>query len=163
MYTPFEQLSNQSKIWIYASQIPFSETQKEIISNELKIFIDQWQAHGEELKASYEIKHNHFIIIGVDEDHHAPSGCSIDKSVQIIKSIEAKLNMDLTNRLVAYLWLEPNVQPILAFKIPSQIQEGALLVDTKVFDNSITALEKYKKEWIKDAHETWLNRYFLVV
>ena len=163
MHVPFEQLSIHSKVWIYASQAPLTNEQSSIISEELKLFTDAWQAHGVALKASYEIKHNHFIVIGVDESHHSPSGCSIDKSVQVIKSIESQLKIDLMNRLVVYVLENNAVKTYAAGKLSSVIQEGLLHIDSQVFDNTITSLEKYKTEWLKPAQETWLQRYFTLV
>lgn len=163
MHVPFEQLSNKSKVWIYASQTPFTSEQQSLISSELKLFTDVWQAHGVELKASYEIKHNHFIIIGVDESHHAPSGCSIDKSVQVIKSIESQLKIDLMNRLVVYVLENNSVKTYSSGKLSSAVHEGLLNVDSQVFDNTITSIDTYKNEWIKPAQETWLQRYFSLV
>lgn len=163
MHVPFEQLSNESKVWIYASQVAFTNEQIAIISNELMQFTDSWQAHGVELRASYEINHNHFIVIGVDESHHAPSGCSIDKSVQVIKSIESQLGIDLMNRLVVYVWANGSVKTYAAGKLASAIQEGLLNIDSQVFDNTITSFEKYKNEWLKPAQDTWLHRYFTLV
>ena len=163
MHVPFDQLSIHSKVWIYASQAPFTEEQTSIISSTLKLFTDAWQAHGVELKASYEIKHNHFIVIGVDESHQAPSGCSIDKSVQVIKSIESQLKVDLMDRLVVYVLANNSVQTFLSSSLSKAIEEGLLTVDSQVFDNTITLVEKYQNEWIKPAHKTWLHRYFTLV
>ncbi|HSY60614.1 MAG TPA: hypothetical protein VK796_02010 [Cytophaga sp.] len=163
MHVPFEQLSIHSKVWIYASQTPFTDEQISIISNELKLFTDVWQAHGAELKASYEIKYGHFIVIGVDESHHAPSGCSIDKSIQVIKSIESQLKVDLMNRLVVYVLENNTIKTYSTSKLSSAIQEGILNTESQVFDNTITSFEKYKNEWLKPAQETWLHRYFTLV
>lgn len=163
MHIPFDQLSNQSKVWIYASQAPLTGVQIAIISKELAAFTNDWQAHGVELKASYEIRYNHFIVIGVDESHHAPSGCSIDKSVQVIKNIESQLGIDLMNRMVVYVLINNSVKTYAANKLPSAIHEGTLHIDSQVFDNTITSLEKYKNEWLKPAQATWLHRYFSLV
>lgn len=163
MHIPFDQLSNQSKVWIYASQAPLTNEQTAIISKELMAFTNDWQAHGVELKASYEIKHNHFVVIGVDESHHTPSGCSIDKSVQVIKNIESQLGIDLMNRMVVYVLADDSVKTYAVNKLPSAIQDGVLHVDSQVFDNTITSLEKYRNEWLKPAQETWLHRYFSLV
>ncbi|WP_018343328.1 hypothetical protein [Cytophaga aurantiaca] len=163
MHVPFDQLSIHSKVWIYASQVPFTSEQIAIISKELDRFTDSWQAHGADLKASYEIKHNHFIVIGVDETHHTPSGCSIDKSVQVIKNIESQLNIDLMNRLVVYVLTNGVVNTYAAGKLSSAIQDGLLHVDSQVFDNTITSFSNYQNEWLKPAQETWLHRYFTLV
>ena len=163
MLVPFEQLSDQSKVWIYANPNPFTQAQIEVITKELTVFTQTWQAHGAELKASFEIKYNHFIVIAVDEDHHAPSGCSIDKSVQIIKNIESNLQIDLMNRLVVYVLVNNDVHVIPSKDIPLTIDNGLLQSDSQVFDNTITSVSKYRKQWITPAQSTWLNRYFSLV
>jgi hypothetical protein len=163
MLVPFEQLSDQSKVWIYATQAPFTRDQIDCITHELKAFTANWQAHGADLKASFEIKYNHFIVIGVDEEHHAPSGCSIDKSVQVIKNIESKLNIDLMNRMVVYVLEGDSVQIIKSKDIPAAIESGSLHTDSQVFDNTITGMVKYRTHWISSAQSTWLNRYFTLV
>jgi hypothetical protein len=163
MYIPFNQLSNQSKVWIYASEKRLTAEQCALISIELKYFTDVWQAHGVDLKASFLIQQNHFIIIGVDETHHAPSGCSIDKSVQVIKSIESKLNIDLMNRMIVYFLSNNQVESIRANDISKSIKDGVINIDSQIFDNTITSMESYQKAWLKPAKETWLNRYFVYV
>jgi hypothetical protein len=163
MHIPFNQLSTESKVWIYASKTPLSDNQQKDISEILRHFTDMWQAHGAELKASFEIKHNHFIVIGVDELHHAPSGCSIDKSVQVIKDIESQFNIKLMDRMVVYV-LEGDLIKVLPInKISSAIQDGELIAESQVFDNTITSMVGYKKEWVKQAQNTWLHRYFILV
>ena len=102
-------------------------------------------------------------MIGVDETHHAPSGCSIDKSVQVIKSIESQLKVDLMNRLVVYVLADDLVKTFSSNTLSKAIQDGLLNIDSQVFDNTITLFEKYQNEWLKPAQETWLQRYFTLV
>jgi hypothetical protein len=163
MNIPFNQLSTASKVWIYASKAPLSNNQQKDISEILRAFTDTWQAHGVELKASFEIKYNHFIVIGVDELHHAPSGCSIDKSVQIIKNIESQFQINLMDRMVVYVWENNSIKTLPINKITIAIQDGDLAAENQVFDNTITSMDAYKKEWIKQAQNTWLHRYFILV
>lgn len=49
--------------------------------------LNQWAAHGQALLASSKVIDNRFIIIGVDEGFHVPSGCSIDASVRSLQEI----------------------------------------------------------------------------
>ena len=46
MYVPFENLPEDSKIWIYQSNRKFSEEEITEIENELKTFLENWSAHG---------------------------------------------------------------------------------------------------------------------
>ena len=88
MYVPFENLPLESKIWIYQSNRKFTEEEFALIENDLKTFIDSWAAHGTGLEASYLLKYNRFIILAVNQEVQMATGCSIDKSVEFIQSIE---------------------------------------------------------------------------
>jgi hypothetical protein len=160
MHIPFDNLSDQSRVWIYASQTPFSQKQTEFISEALMAFTEDWQAHGTPLKASYTISHNQFIIIGVDESHHSPSGCSIDKSVQIIKNIESELGIDLMNRMAVYMLKDNMVHTAMPKDLGELITANILTPDSQVFDNTITSCKSFRGNWIKKAKETWIQRYF---
>jgi hypothetical protein len=160
MIVPFEQLSPSSRLWIYSSKTAFSEEQKHIIKEELESFIVTWEAHGASLKASYKIEHEHFIILAVDENYHEASGCSIDKSVQVIRNIESRAKVDLMDRLAIFVWDNNNVRVLNAGGIKEMIKSNLLTSDTQVFDNSITNLNDYQYLRLKSAGNTWLKRYF---
>jgi hypothetical protein len=44
--------------------------------------------HGTSLESSYQLKYNRFIILAVNQDVQAATGCSIDSSVEFIQSLE---------------------------------------------------------------------------
>jgi len=99
MLVNFDSLEDTSKIWIYQSNREFSEKEVAEIKINLENFIGAWKRHGDDLKASYQIKYNQFIVIAVDENYNEVSGCSIDASVNLIKQFEQKFAIDLTNKL----------------------------------------------------------------
>ena len=90
MYIPFENLPEESKIWIYPSNRKFSEQEVAAIETDLKLFLDSWDSHGTGLESSYQIKYNRFILLAVNQEVQTASGCSIDKSVQFIQQLEQK-------------------------------------------------------------------------
>jgi hypothetical protein len=47
-------------------------------------------AYGTSLESSYQLKYNRFIILAVNQDVQAATGCSIDSSVEFIQSLEQK-------------------------------------------------------------------------
>ena len=90
MYLPFDSLPEESKIWIYQSNRKFSDDEISQIDEDLKLFIDNWSAHGTPLNASYQLKYNRFIILAVNQENQIATGCSIDASVQFIQKLEQK-------------------------------------------------------------------------
>ena len=99
MYIPFENLPEESKIWIYQSSRKFSDDEVSEIDKDLIEFITNWSAHGISLEASFQIKHNRFIIIAVNQEVQQATGCSIDKSVEFIQSLEQKYSVDLLDKM----------------------------------------------------------------
>jgi hypothetical protein len=82
MYVPFENLPEESKIWVYQSNRKFSDTEFSEIESAFS-FLENWAAHN---KFSFLLsaKYNRFIILAVDQDVQSATGCSIDASVEFI-------------------------------------------------------------------------------
>ena len=66
MYTPFENLPEESKIWIYQSNRKLTDDEVTAITTKCKEFVENWAAHGTSLEASFLIKYNRFIIFAVN-------------------------------------------------------------------------------------------------
>jgi hypothetical protein len=54
MYVPFENLPEESKIWVYQSNRKFSDTEFSEIESALQAFLENWAAHGTSLVSSYQ-------------------------------------------------------------------------------------------------------------
>ncbi len=85
MLVPFKELPESSRVWIYQANRSLSEQELQEINTKLEDFITQWTAHGANLKASFEIRYKRFIILALDQELNAASGCSIDASVHFIQ------------------------------------------------------------------------------
>src|SRR3954471_14253672 len=98
MYVPFESLSDNSRVWIYQANRRMSASEASSLDKLLQQFCGNWNAHGEPLKTSFRIEHDQFVVLCADEDYHAPSGCSIDSSVRILKEFQASAGVDFFDR-----------------------------------------------------------------
>ena len=78
MYVDFEELPETARIWVYQSDRELDDAQLSAMRSSLKNFIEEWTRHGKDLKGSYTILYNHFIVLGVDESFNEVSGCSIE-------------------------------------------------------------------------------------
>ncbi|MGB0879774.1 MAG: ABC transporter ATPase, partial [Polaribacter sp.] len=77
MFTAYKNLPDNSRIWIYQSDREFTQEEIEKITQKATHFINQWTRHGEDLKGSFTIKYNQFLVLAVDEGFNNVSGCSI--------------------------------------------------------------------------------------
>ena len=99
----FEHLPDSSKIWIYQNQGAIPQETQKAIQAKLDVFVRQWAAHKVQLYGASAILEDHFIVLAVDENMTAASGCSIDSSVHFIKELEKEFlctMLSMENRLL---------------------------------------------------------------
>jgi hypothetical protein len=160
MYIPFENLPEESKIWIYQSNRKFSDDEFDAIETDLKVFIETWAAHGTSLEASYLLKYNRFIILSVNQEVQQATGCSIDKSVEFIQSLEKKYEVDLLDKMNVTFKLGEHVahKPLIEFK--KMAKEKAVSENTIVFNNLVNTIEEFNENWEVPAADSWHSRFF---
>ena len=67
MLVDFQELPDDSRVWIYQANRPFKEEELEILKPQLDAFLKQWTAHGKDLRAGYDLPYNRFIVLGLDQ------------------------------------------------------------------------------------------------
>lgn len=160
MFVNFESLADSSKVWIYQSNREFTANEVEEISEILRAFVDSWKRHGKDLKASYLIMYNQFIILAVDESYNDISGCSIDASANMFKKMEAKYNVDMFNKLNTAFKNGEHVNIVSLSDFQKYVKEGKINNKTTVFNNMITTKKELASAWEIPAEESWHSRYF---
>src|SRR4051812_11630309 len=98
MLVNFNEMPLGSRVWIYQAKNPLSINSSLLLEEVLNSFISNWESHDNPLKASWKLYYDQFLIIAVDESFYPASGCSIDKSVQLIKDLEIQLENELLGK-----------------------------------------------------------------
>lgn len=160
MYVPFDNLPEESRIWIYPSNRKFSDEEVSEIEKELENFINNWSAHGSALEASFTIKYSRFIIIAINQDVYQATGCSIDSSVAFIQSLEQKYGVDLLDKMnVSFKQGEfITYKPLLDFK--KLAKDRSVSENTIVFNNLVNTIAEMKESWEVPASDSWHSRFF---
>lgn len=159
MLVNFNELPETSRIWIYQANRSFSENEQEELKSKLDEFIENWTAHGSDLKGGYEIKYNRFIVIGLDQNMNTATGCSIDASVHFIQQLEKDYTVDLMDKMnVSYKQGE-----FIAYKtlvdFRKMAKDKAVSKNTIVFNNLVANKAEYIENWEVPAKESWHNRF----
>ena len=160
MYVPFDTLPEEAKVWIYQSNRKFSDEEIIAIEENLKLFIENWAAHGHQLEASFVTRYNRFIIIAVNQEVQAATGCSIDASVQFIQNLEQQYGVDLLDKMNVTFKMGEHVtfKTLLDFK--KLAKEKAVSSNTIVFNNLVNTIGEWEQFWEVPASESWHNRFF---
>ncbi|MDP5229937.1 MAG: ABC transporter ATPase [Cellulophaga sp.] len=158
MLVDFTTLPDESRVWIYQCNRTFSESEQIEIHEAIKVFLQDWTAHGSDLNAGYEMPYNRFIVIGLDQSSQGATGCSIDASVRFIQGLEKKYSVDLLDKMnVSYKQGEfVAYKTLLDFK--AMAKNKSVSKNTIVFNNLVTNKEEYLNHWEVPAEESWHNR-----
>lgn len=159
MLVDFNTLPDTARIWIYQSNRSFTDEELQIISSKLNVFIDRWTAHGKDLQSGYLIKYKRFIILGLNQNLNAATGCSIDASVHFIQDLERDFGVDLMDKMnVSYKQGE-----FIAYKsltdFRKMAKDRAISKKTIVFNNLVTNKAEFIDSWEVPAKDSWHGRF----
>ena len=120
-----------------------------------KYFITDWTAHNVALSGSFEILHDRFLVIMIDENKTSASGCSIDKCFNFLKKMEAKLNVNFMNRLLLAYKENNEIKMLPKSKFEDLLKAGQLNENTIVFNNLIEKKAELKTNWQVPIKDSW--------
>ncbi len=156
MSMAYKDFPDSTRLWIYQGNRPFSLTEAKSIKNQGEEFLRSWSAHGAKLNAAFEIFHYLFIALFVDEVQAKATGCSIDKSIHLIRSIENEFNMNLLDRnLVAYRKRD-SIEIVERNEFLARFRNSELSANTIIFDNLVSTKKEFDSRWEVPLKDSWL-------
>jgi hypothetical protein len=147
-----------NRAWSYVISKELNEEQLSELQNAGNAFVKGWTAHEQQLSGSFEIFKKRIIVIRVNEDIHAASGCSIDKLTRFIKQLESEFNIELMNRLLVAYRENDHVNVIHSSRIKEQLQTGTLNENSIIYNTALANQDELAK-WEQPLKNTWLNKY----
>lgn len=161
MWIPWNDMPDHSRIWVYPSTTSLQAIEQELLEQYLIPFCDNWQVHGKPLQTSAHIVDHHLVVLAVNEDHAAASGCSIDSSVAVIKQIESHYQLDLMNRMyLHYLNTQGEICGLSSSGLKSAIKSGIIRPDTIVYQTNLAIKTDLNSALKIPASESWVRRFF---
>jgi hypothetical protein len=155
---PFETLPDASRVWVFGSDRPLSETGSTALLKGVEEHLTNWKAHGEPLTVGSQLRDDRFLVIAVDQSTAGATGCSIDGLFRVLQALEAKVGASLVGGgKVFYRDTNAVVQSTTRDQIPTLVQSGAITKDTVVFDTSLTDLGAFRNGFEKRAKESWIR------
>ncbi len=152
----YDDFPAQSRVWIYQSDRALTTAQVTTTQQRLQQFVAQWQSHGKPVRARAEVLHQHFLVLMVDERYEAPSGCSIDSSVALIKELEQSLQVDFFDRMTfTYVKADGSVAAAKREAFAQLYAQQEIDEQTTVFNNLVTTKDALEKEWKVNLGASW--------
>lgn len=161
MFVPFETLPPTARLWIFQAERKFSASELTIIATHLQLFTDEWVAHGQPLRSSFQVRADRFIILAVDESLHQASGCSIDGSTRAIKELGHLLKQDLFRRDLVSFHMGDEIETFRLSELKDRFKAGEWNENTLTFNTLVADKKHLESDWLLPAKNTWLKRYIV--
>lgn len=155
----YKDLSPQSRVWVYQATTPFRQEDLPEIQDRLAQFARSWVSHNQQLMAFATVHNERFVVLMVDETMAGASGCSIDKSVYFLKSLQEAYGVELFDRMYfSYLGHDGQVETVPRDEFARRYADGLITNDTMVFDTLVSTKADYEQQWIKPLGVSWHQR-----
>ena len=159
MYTNFNTLPQNSRIWIYQADREFTREEVDLLRENAIAFIEEWTRHGAALKGSFALKYNRFLVLAVDESFANASGCSIDASVRFVKQMETLFSMDLMNKLNVTYKEGQTIRLVNLSTFQEYAKVQKITSETIVFNNMVQTKGDLESLWEVPAQQSWHRRF----
>ena len=162
-FVNFNDLPDTARIWIFGAEKPLDSSQVQKLTENMGLFLEQWTAHKRELNPSWEVRHNQFIVIGLDESTLAASGCSIDSMVRNLKNLESAIGANIVGTSLKIFYRDKNesIQCVGRAEFKQLVESGIVNDATVVFNNMIQTVADLKQNrWEVQMQESWHMQAF---
>jgi hypothetical protein len=153
-------LPMESKVWIYQADRELTYDEVDEVRLELFDFAQAWSSHGTPVDAYANVFHRRFFVFVADEANLGVSGCSIDSSVHLVKSIDSRFGLNLFDRLLyTYLDEEEYVQTIHHIDFRQSYEANLINKETLMFDNLVATKSEFLNDWLKPLAKSWHAKF----
>lgn len=143
------------RVIIYPASRPFTAKESKTISEKLFDFLATWAAHGKPLASSFKIEKNQFLVICVDEEKEAASGCSIDALTGIIRELDQEFQLGFFDRMKACYVENGEVKTQKLSDFKKGLKSGEIAQDIEVFDFSKSTYVSFLSDFLLPLKRSW--------
>jgi len=158
---PFDQLPEHGRLWVFPATRTLSDREAEAVLEAVDAFLDGWAAHGVPLHSARELRERQFLLVGVDVDAEAPSGCSIDALVGRLRALGAELGTTLIDHASVWYRDGDRVERASRADFKRLAEDGIVTPSSRVFDTTLTRVGQARDGSLeRAASDTWHARAF---
>ena len=151
--------TNDYRVIIYPASRTFTPKESKVITEKLFDFLATWAAHGKPLSSSFKIEKNQFIVICVDEDKEAASGCSVDALGGVMKEIEQEFQLGLFDRMKATFVENGEVRTLKLQDFRNGLKNGDISKNIEVYDFSKNTYVAFLSDFLLPLRRSWAGIY----
>ncbi len=158
---PFDELPDHGRLWIFPATRTLTEAESDELLRAVDDFLASWSAHGVPLHCGRDLRDQRFLLVGVDVDAEAPSGCSIDALVNRLRGLAGELDVGLIDHAPIWYRDREHVHTVSRAEFRRLAAEGQVDPDVHVFDTTLTTLHQLRSGGLeRPATVSWHGKAF---
>ncbi len=158
---PFAELPGHGRLWVFPASRDLTEHEANAFLNAVDDFLATWSAHGSALRSGREMVERRFLLVGVDVDAEAPSGCSIDALVNRLRALGESMGVVLVDHAPVWFRRGDAIHSLPRADFRTLAAKGDVDADVEVYDTTITRIDDFRSGRLaRPASETWHGRTF---
>jgi len=150
-----------ARTWVYTANRILTDRESNFLLQRIDPFLNEWSSHGTPLKAACQVFDHAIVVVVVENGWEAASGCSIDKSVRVLKELEQELNISLFDRLLILYKQSSSsslqLLPLASFK--SKLATGEISPEGFVVNTQLESLAELEDQLWMPIKDSWLARF----
>ncbi|MGA9211106.1 hypothetical protein [Kaistella sp.] len=151
--------TNDYRVIIYPASRTFTPKESKVITEKLYDFLATWAAHGKPLSSSFKIEKKQFIVVCVDEEIEAASGCSIDSLGGIMREIDHEFQLGLFDRMKATFVENNEIKTMKLQDFRNGLKNGEISQNIEVFDFSKNTYLAFLSDFLLPLRRSWAGIY----
>lgn len=157
----FDELPAHGRLWVFPASRTLTDDEAGQLLGAVDGFLAGWAAHGVPLRSARELRDERFLLVGVDVDAEAPSGCSIDALVNQLRGFGAEVGVAFIDHSPVWYRHSGEIRSVSRGEFRGLVAEGVATPSDPVFDTSLTRVEQARDGSLeRPAAETWHGRAF---
>ncbi len=158
MFVPYQILPPESKVWIYTANRKLSDAEQKEATDVVHAFVMNWDSHGEPVSGWGGLKYGSVLVLMADTTLHGPSGCSIDSSVAMVRSLETKLGVSFFDRMQCCIADEQEPRVLAANQLSGLLTSGEISVDTPVVNAMVYTKKDFEERFVQSLNSSYWMR-----
>ena len=157
MIIPFDEITEDSKLWIFPSSRKFYPQELNDLNKKLVAFLENWNNKNTPLTCAYRLIYDRFIVIAVDTTSLILTIETHNNLTDFIQKLEQEYSILLMDKINVCYKQGDFVQykDIKDFK--QMIKNKGVSPKTTVFNNMITTKEELSDFWEINIMDSWLS------
>lgn len=153
-------IRTNARLWIYQADKKLNDEELNVVKEDLKVLLSEWNSHGKAIIADGWIEDEIFVIIAADETIQHVGGCSIDQTTRAMHETGDKITVDFFNRM-NFVYLDENEETQFTsnLELPELYEKEVITDDTMFYDTLVNNYGDWEERKLKPLSQSWHRKF----